>query len=411
MIALELNPCSGGMAEGFRRAGITFSWAFDWDPDACASYESNLGHRPIQMDIRDLLRLVAGGWRPAERLDLLVADPPCTPWSRAGKREGLDDDRDMLRDTVALIGLLQPRCWLIGNVPGLDDGPNLGAVHGTIGRLAACSYMIDYVRLDAADFGIPQHRVRPFWFGRPRGSEPIRWPAPTHGDPAKIGHADLGDTRAPWVTCRQALEHLSLADLGAPISVRTRADGGYPPSELDEPARTVLAVPRRHENHKPSDPDAPARTLTRNTHSDGALLAHPKHPINTPDAPSYAVTTKGDGRGAQGACVLEWPWERPSTTVHGDYRLAPPGHHGKSFLSDNRGHGPNAIKLSERAAMILQGFPDGWHIAGKTKRARWSQIGQAMPPGLAEAVARSIARWFTSAAELRPPEARPDPVL
>lgn len=34
----------------------------------------------------------------------------------------------------------------------------------------------------------------------------------------------------------------------------------------------------------------------------------------------------------------------------------------------------------------------GWHFAGATKRARWSQIGQAMPPPLAEAVARSIAR-------------------
>jgi len=45
-------------------------------------------------------------------------------------------------------------------------------------------------------------------------------------------------------------------------------------------------------------------------------------------------------------------------------------------------------------AAILQGFPEGWHFAGETKRARWSQIGQAMPPPLAHAVASSIARWF-----------------
>lgn len=48
-------------------------------------------------------------------------------------------------------------------------------------------------------------------------------------------------------------------------------------------------------------------------------------------------------------------------------------------------------ETSERAAAILQGFPDGWHFVGKTKRARWSQIGQAMPPPLAAAVARAIA--------------------
>src|SRR5689334_10645185 len=94
--ALEIFCCAGGMAEGFRRAGIEFSVAVDANPDACTSYEHNLGRRPIQMDVRDLLRLHGVGWRPVERLDLLVADPPCTPWSRAGKRKGLDDERDML---------------------------------------------------------------------------------------------------------------------------------------------------------------------------------------------------------------------------------------------------------------------------------------------------------------------------
>jgi len=51
---------------------------------------------------------------------------------------------------------------------------------------------------------------------------------------------------------------------------------------------------------------------------------------------------------------------------------------------------PDAIILSELAAAILQGFPEGWVFSGKTKKARWSQIGQAMPPALAEAVARAI---------------------
>ncbi len=51
---------------------------------------------------------------------------------------------------------------------------------------------------------------------------------------------------------------------------------------------------------------------------------------------------------------------------------------------------PDAVLLSERAAAILQGFPHGWVFAGETKKARWSQIGQAMPPALAEAVARAI---------------------
>jgi len=628
---LEIFSCSGGMAEGFRRAGLPVDMAFDHDPDAIASYERNLHHAPIRMDVRDLLRMVEVGWRPDASadhgLELLVADPPCTPWSRAGKRKGQEAERDMLSVTVELVRLLQPKAFLIANVPGLDDGPNWPTVQKTIGSLSSKGgWCIDFVRLDAANYGVPQHRIRPFWFGHRHGTAHVCWPEPTHCDPKALkNHFLAGTDLKPWVTCRQALGHLSPADLGSPVRLRWRgANGKQVASIPDSPARVVgtsnlsdgnvLAHPteavrvdhrRRREpgrkarasrvdepadvvtcrqngggnvvfdgpDHRPSEFDAPARTLTRNTHGDGALLVakedmfspsdldkpsttiraaargqqlmvsgkhrpngadepaqtlrgggdghsapqvllevahHPpseldepsrtiragtagtpdkllrtpvadlgacraflscgrratrvdtrfgrklpvcdpcydsdagdgyykiassggyadgatltvndRHPPNTLDAPSATVGAKAD-RGDQGATVLvtskhpvsdadapamtlaasdgggskkvvEWPWDRPATVVHSDHggRLAPPGHHEKSYLPDNRGHGPNAIKLSEKAAAILQGFPEGWHFAGDTKRSRWSQIGQAMPPPLAEAVARAIAR-------------------
>src|SRR5437588_491948 len=83
---------------------------------------ATLGHRPVQLDARDLLRMVGLGWRPGG-IELLVADPPCTPWSRAGKKRGLDDERDMLEPTCELIRLLKPQAYLIGNIPGLQDRP------------------------------------------------------------------------------------------------------------------------------------------------------------------------------------------------------------------------------------------------------------------------------------------------
>lgn len=515
MIVLEFFSASGGMAEGLRRAGIDISLAFDKSPDAVASYEKNLGHRPVEIDVRDVLRMLQRGWRPGAchnaAIDLVVADPPCTPWSRAGKRKGTDDARDMLTETVEIIRLLRPTYWLIANVPGLDDEPNWPTVQQTIGSLAKEGWCIDFARLDAASYGVPQHRVRPFWYGHPMSlTRCIQWPERTHGSPEEMRTLPLAGTRAllPWVTCRQALSHLPLAELGSPIRLRWRGMNGKQAASVpDKPARVVgtsslsdgnvLTSPEASRSarkrapsrrpratpsgtvttsgtgngkvlfdgptHRPSQPDAPARAVTGNTHGDGALLAtgmpqlldeyvahgyefkwseansigfvnppgvtslltNEKHPVNTPDAPSFCVTTKGDGRGAQGACVMVdagterwrrpsrsdepartvtagtgtngnkcmgWPWDRPATTVTADDRLAPPGHHSKggSWLSDNRGHGPNAIKLSEKAAAILQGFPDGWTFVGKTKEARWSLLGQAMPPGLAEAVGRSM---------------------
>jgi len=90
------------------------------------------------------------------------------------------------------------------------------------------------------------------------------------------------------------------------------------------------------------------------------------------DEASRAVTTARD------QALLAWPWDRPATTIARDDRIPPPGHHsGNAYMSH-----PNAVVLSEKAAAILQGFPPGWTFAGKTKRARWSQLGQAMPPPL-----------------------------
>lgn len=418
---LEFFSCSGGMAEGFRRAGIVFDLAFDFAPAHCDSYERNLGHRPIGMDVRDVLRLVEHGWRPP-RVDLVVADPPCTPWSRAGKRMGTEDERDMLGTTIELLDLLRPAVWLIGNVPGLDDSDNWErTVKPVIGdRMVRAGYCVDFARLDAADYGVPQHRVRPFWFGHAIGTPCIRWPVPTHTDPEAAAVPTLPGLEAlrPWVTCREALGHLSAEDLGRPVGLRRRAcNSGQHGSVAERPARVVGTsnlsdgnVLLVSERHAPAHPDAPAPTVGARMRGQAAVTGArnmrvrpaskeltwaPNHPPSSHDAPANVIRA-GSGGGAVRA--LEWPWDRPSTTVLGDPRIPPPGHHGESFLSAPAdGAAPNAVLLSERAAAILQGFPEGWHFAGATKTARWSQIGQAMPPALAEAVARSVAAQIAAA--------------
>lgn len=384
--SIELFSCSGGMAEGFRRAGITFDLAFDLDGDACDSYAHNHGHRPVQMDVRDLLRMVRVGWSP-DALNLVVADPPCTPWSRAGKRQGTDDERDMLRETVDLIELLQPTVWLIGNVPGLDDsGHWRRVVQPLLGGFAArAGYCVDYASLDAADYGTPQHRRRPFWFGHHVGTPCIQWPQPTHGD-----HSTLRlDGRAPWVTCRDALQHLRADELGRPVGLRKH---GTPSSQPRNGGALLLSG-----KHPINTLDAPAHTATASGGggTKRALMVERQpdanHPPAAVDSPHRAVT------GARGQALLEWPWDRPSTTIQCDERLPPPGHRHETYATRSL---PGAVVISERAASLLQGFPDGWHFAGKTKRSRWSQIGQAMPPQLAEAVAKSIVRWFVRRAEV-----------
>lgn len=360
---VEIFSGAGGLAHGFRAAGITFDLAVDMDSEACDSYELNLGIRPVEMDIRALIEAGSSRWRTGP-VDLLVADPPCAMWSRAGKRSGLADGRDMLPETVELIRRVRPNCWLIGNIPGLEDAPNWPVVQRLIGGLADVGYcVVDFAVLNAADYGVPQRRVRPFWFGHLSGPC-LRWPAPTHGpDAASLPGLGL----LPWVTCREALSHLPVEEIGRPLWMKLR------------PHRTGTAERCKAGSDltRCSDPDRPAATVVSHPSSKGGQIivtARGRRPTSTADV---------------GSQVLEWPWDRPATTVTDDERLAPPGRRPAEGIGSILS-APNAIVLSERAAAILQGFPDGWLFVGRTKRSRWSQIGQAVPPPLAEAIGRAV---------------------
>lgn len=417
MFVVELFSASGALAYGFRRAGIEIDLAIDRDPHACASYAANLGQRPVQIDVRDLLRM---RWNPGP-IDLLVADPPCAMWSRAGKRLGEADERDMLGATVELIRLLRPTRYLIGNIPGLEDKPHLGVVRRTIGGLAREGYCAaDFAVLDAADFGVPQFRARPFWYGHLAGPC-IRWPARTHCDPAKLRHLPLPGVAAlkPWVSVREGLEHLPVEDLGRPV--RLKPNRAHAPSDVDEPGKTLMARNRGNggqaialdPKHPPSTHDAPARTVLASDGGGSKLVltayVRPKREPSTRgpqsarvgDAarPAATLDTRPACASVGEAVTMGWPWDRPATTVcAGTSTLAPPGRSG-SHGESQAGH-PNAIVLSERAAMALQGLPAGWVITGPSKKARWTQLGQAVPVVVAEKLGEAIAATF-GAAEAR----------
>lgn len=450
---IEIFIASGGLAAGFRAAGIEFDLAIDRDPDACASYEANIGVRPEQLDVHDLLEKVRGGWRPGP-VDLFVADPPCAPWSRAGKRQGLADERDTLAETVELVRLLRPRAYLIGNIPGLQDAPHWPVVQRTIGSLSREGYCVaDFAVLDAADYGVPQRRVRPYWFGHLAGPC-IQWPAPTHG--ASAGGGTLpGLGLKPWVTCRQALQHLPPAELGRPVRMKLRpAKGAAHPGDLkygsdvgrcstpDNVASTLTTKdtakggqilitsavgPNGGDASMCSTPDRPAATVVAHQTAKGGqiLVTEPRdrHPTSTLDAPARAIKADGGRPGRRESVLVldvvptaarsrddrapRTPQSQraaspdaPAPTIDTREPRAGSGNATMTWPWDGSAHadGFNAIVLSERAASTLMGLAEGWRLAGRTKRSRWSQLGQAVPPAVAEAIGRAAREQMRRAA-------------
>ncbi len=120
----------------------------------------------------------------------------------------------------------------------------------------------------------------------------------------------------------------------------------HPPSQHDEPAMTIRAGGGGGANRTMQlDGESPRRSNKKRKRDDGRLGQGMR--TGNPDQPSDTVTAKASRVGAGSAHVLEWPWDRPATTVQRDPRLAPPGH------KDENWNGgivslPNAVVISER---------------------------------------------------------------
>ena len=358
---IELNAGMGGMTEGMRLGGIEVTHAIDWSADACASHRANLDTLVLQRDVRELAR---GNWQPGT-VELLVADTPCQPYSSAGLGKGADDERDLLSVTIDMVERMRPRTCLISNVPGLTFARHANALGDMLTRLKSAGYCVDHCMMNGADYGLPQIRKRPWWFGHLDGPC-IQWPAQTHWKPK---HADL--LRRSWVTIGDAFSNA----FGAEV---TASDLGY------------HATIRWKEgtSHRPGQWGKPARTLTHNPNGDGALLSLPtfivsrKHPPSSIYAPSGTITARPREtnllRVDREHRPVRWTDVARTITSKQDHAW-----YMQTGLSD-------VIVLNERARLVLQGFPPDWTIVGKTKRSRDSQIGLAMPPPMACAVARSI---------------------
>jgi DNA (cytosine-5)-methyltransferase 1 len=162
---VDLFCGAGGASEGFRQAGWSAAAASDVDPDACATYATNFPRADVICgDLREpsvKRRLLRAG----RGVDVVVGGPPCQAFSQVRSHSRIiDDARNVLyREFVTVVTRLQPRAFVMENVPGLAQ---MGVLDQVIEDLS-CRGAFD-VRaslVDAADFGVPQSRKRLIFLG------------------------------------------------------------------------------------------------------------------------------------------------------------------------------------------------------------------------------------------------------
>ena len=336
MEAIELFAGAGGAAIGLEVAGIGHRALVEWDCDACATLRAAGLGPVVEGDVRDLDAVEAvSGPGP---VPMVWASFPCQAWSVAGQRKGASDERNGWPWTVDAIDRFRPRWFLAENVRGL-------LAHSTEGHpdpfqcprcyfesviLAQLRARFDYVGwwlLNAADYGVPQHRRRVIIWA---GPAPLKAPRATHGDPGKARQGDLfGPGVLPWVSMGEAL--------GLSSGEQVIGGGNNPGKSAqrrfrdltDEPSTTVSAV-----------------------HRDG----RPVLPV-VGRSPAVTISTSNNK-----------PWESA----------------GMPFLD-----GPERRRLTVVEAARLQDFPDGHPWQGP-QTAQYRQVGNAVPPRLAEVVGRAV---------------------
>ena len=356
--AVDLYAGAGGLSLGFERAGAKVVLAVEANAAAAATYRSN--HPDTQMVERRLgpnwnLAKRMGDLFPDARCDLLIGGPPCQGWSSLGGR-GSEKRRAQLNSCVehflAHACRLRPPAVVMENVRGLavkDGGKHLRRVEV---RLRESGYAVTTLDVRAADFGVPQLRHRIFVVATRLDLQIDYQVAPSHDESTVL-------------TVWDAISDLPSLKAGTRSAEYLRTE-----TEFQREMRGDVDQLTWHE--------APA-------HSDRILeilRALPSEGASRSELTSEITLTSGFHNTY---CRL-WAGKPAPAVTSSAGRVS----------SGRNAHPYDDRALTPREAARLQSFPDSY----KWKGDRWpvyQQIGNAVPPKLAEAIARPLVSRLRSA--------------
>ena len=210
--AISLYTGSGGLDFGFEAAGCNTVVAVELDHDCCRTISANRDWKILEGDIgrmeaSDILN--AADARKGE-IDLLIAGPPCQPFSKSGywasgdARRLLDPRASTIGAFLRVLREVRPRAFLMENVEGLGyrgkrEGLDLiSTIIAEINDATGTRYRLSVAILNAADFGVPQVRKRLFVVASREG-KPFYFPPVTHvSSDGQVAHEERPRYLTSW---------------------------------------------------------------------------------------------------------------------------------------------------------------------------------------------------------------------
>jgi DNA (cytosine-5)-methyltransferase 1 len=347
------------MTEGFRsaRRGFVPVSAVEWNLDAAATYSANFGENHTQWtDI--------ASFDSVPKADVVVGGPPCQGFSNLGSKDPDDERNTLWRAYMRVVLEADPQVFILENVDRFAKTPEFEMLMTELrtGCLKRWKWHTAKV-LNAADYGVPQRRLRTIILASRVG--PIQHPSPTH---AKHPSGRLKG----WTSVESAI-------VGLPENPDTTE---LPDQFVDVFGRRVPGIFKMRDLHFGRRPTA--RSLERYDHvpPGGGRFDLPEHLLPSCWANKPTGTTDVMGR---------MRWDSPSLTIRTEFYKPEKGQYlHPQWDPDDVGRRVNRV-ITHQEAALLQTFPTNYLWCGsKIEIAR--QIGNAVPPLLAKALALTVAR-------------------
>lgn len=161
--AVSLFSGAGGLDIGFQEAGYDIVWANDFDKNACTTYRLNHSNRIECGDLREQLNHLES----LQDIDIVFGGPPCQGFSIAGKMDPNDERSKLLFTFFDAVEKVNPRVFVMENVKALAVLDKWSSTRKQIIKRAKSLGFnhVELVVLDASEFGVPQKRHRMFLIG------------------------------------------------------------------------------------------------------------------------------------------------------------------------------------------------------------------------------------------------------
>ncbi|MDE7208472.1 MAG: DNA cytosine methyltransferase [Clostridia bacterium] len=349
---LDLFCGCGGFTQGFAQAGCIPLLGVDIWADATTTYKYNFPQSKIinddltKLTAQDLLQ-VSGVDRT--EIDIIIGGPPCQGFSISGKRM-IDDPRNNLyKSFVNIVSDIQPKVFVMENVPGLISMANGEVKDAILEDFSNIGYNVSWKILIADDYGVPQRRRRVFFVGLNRkvfNEQYFEFP--------------IASTKDTKITCRDAISDLDFISDEVALPDETQY--------VLLPDNDYQRKMRRNSdilwNHVATIHNARTKEIISMVPNGGNYLDLPQELWSTRKV--HIAWTRMDSN-------------KPCFTID-------TGHNHHFHYKENR------VPTARESARI-QSFPDEFRFLG-IKTSQLKQVGNAVPPLLAEALANKVLEYL-----------------